>query len=155
MSAVCDLRLDFETFTTVGTGNTLETTGGVCTDTFVVTVSRVNSGLKVRTECWTRPRRFSQGKQCQQFAAQTPVNTVSVFERKRCGERQIFHPYAFSLRELGQPGDRLGHIGFHLLRHLNYQDVRHQGHPGRVQQHIEVKQTTSKVSFVGICRYIC
>ncbi len=37
---VCDLRLDFETFSTVGLGDTLETAGtaGMCTDTFIVTV---------------------------------------------------------------------------------------------------------------------
>ena len=34
---VCAVRLDFETFTTAGPSATDETTGGVCTDSFVAT----------------------------------------------------------------------------------------------------------------------
>jgi hypothetical protein len=32
---VCTVRLDFETFTTVGPADTAETSGGACTDSFV------------------------------------------------------------------------------------------------------------------------
>merc|ERR1712050_242974 len=47
---VCDLRLDFETFTTRGPGDTLEVTGGVCPDTFVVTT---NTQQTIPTVCGT------------------------------------------------------------------------------------------------------
>ena len=46
---ICKLRLDFESFTILGTGNTVEAdtvamnAGGVCLDTFDVTVSIVSS----------------------------------------------------------------------------------------------------------------
>ena len=36
---VCWLRLDFDTFNILGTGDTLEMTGGECKDSFTVTVS--------------------------------------------------------------------------------------------------------------------
>ena len=39
ISAVCWLRLDFDTFSLLGTGATTETNGGECQDTFTVTVS--------------------------------------------------------------------------------------------------------------------
>ena len=39
LAAVCWLRLDFDTFSLLGTGATTETEGGVCQDTFTVTVS--------------------------------------------------------------------------------------------------------------------
>ncbi|XP_059097393.1 uncharacterized protein LOC131891762 [Tigriopus californicus] len=53
---VCSLRLDFETFTITGTGNTVEIDtnvtpalkGGVCKDTFTVSV---NTGDKIPTIC--------------------------------------------------------------------------------------------------------
>jgi hypothetical protein len=38
-SDVCYLRLDFETFTTVGPTLTTEASGGLCTDSFKVTVT--------------------------------------------------------------------------------------------------------------------
>jgi hypothetical protein len=37
--AVCYLRLDFDSFTTLGPADTLETSGGACRDTFMVGVS--------------------------------------------------------------------------------------------------------------------
>ena len=37
-SDVCFLRLDFDTFTILGTGNTMESNGGECQDVFSVTV---------------------------------------------------------------------------------------------------------------------
>ncbi len=42
---ICWLRLDFESFTILGTGLTTESNGGFCTDTFKVTVSITNSTL--------------------------------------------------------------------------------------------------------------
>ena len=42
---VCWLRLDFETFAIQGPPDALETTGGVCVDTFTVTVS-INNFIK-------------------------------------------------------------------------------------------------------------
>ncbi|XP_059097323.1 uncharacterized protein LOC131891710 [Tigriopus californicus] len=55
-SSVCSLRLDFETFSIQGTGNTVETNtlaapptlGGVCLDTFTATV---NTGHRIPTIC--------------------------------------------------------------------------------------------------------
>ena len=38
-SDVCYLRLDFDTFTILGTGGTTESNGGECQDMFAITVS--------------------------------------------------------------------------------------------------------------------
>jgi len=38
---ICWLRLDFETFQTLGPAVSVETTGGLCQDTFVVTVNKI------------------------------------------------------------------------------------------------------------------
>ena len=40
--AVCYLRLDFDTFTLLGTGLTTEVNGGACQDSFVVTTTNTN-----------------------------------------------------------------------------------------------------------------
>jgi hypothetical protein len=42
---ICWLRLDFETFTILGTGLTTESNGGLCLDTFKVTVSAAQMQL--------------------------------------------------------------------------------------------------------------
>ena len=45
---VCAVRLDFDSFTTMGPATTEETTGGACTDSFVITGT---SGLSSPTIC--------------------------------------------------------------------------------------------------------
>ncbi len=102
---------------------------------------KVQSGQTVPTICGSNSGEHSKQKEKKDFLN----NSSSHFF------------FFFSLRELGQPGERHGHIGFHLRRQLNYQDVRHQGHPGRVQQPVKVKQTrrNKQSLFSGICRYIC
>ena len=40
-SDVCYLRLDFDTFTILGTGGTTESNGGECQDMFAITVSAI------------------------------------------------------------------------------------------------------------------
>ena len=45
---VCAVRLDFDSFTTMGPSATTEDTGGACTDSFVVTGT---SGLTSPTIC--------------------------------------------------------------------------------------------------------
>ncbi len=45
---VCYFRLDFETFSTMGTGDTEETNGGDCTDQFTITT---NTGQAIPTIC--------------------------------------------------------------------------------------------------------
>ena len=41
---ICYLKLDFETFTIIGTADTLETDGGKCSkDTFKITVEKINT----------------------------------------------------------------------------------------------------------------
>ena len=45
---VCAVRLDFDSFTTMGPSSTEETSGGACTDSFVVTGT---SGLTSPTIC--------------------------------------------------------------------------------------------------------
>ena len=47
-ASVCAVRLDFETFTTLGPTSTAESSGGVCVDSFVVTGT---SGLSTPTIC--------------------------------------------------------------------------------------------------------
>merc|ERR1719367_1882270 len=47
-ASVCSVRLDFETFATAGPTSTAEATGGVCTDSFVVTGT---SGLSTPVIC--------------------------------------------------------------------------------------------------------
>merc|ERR1719238_1772000 len=47
-ASVCAVRLDFETFATAGPSATTETSGGVCTDSFVVTGT---SGLSTPVIC--------------------------------------------------------------------------------------------------------
>ncbi len=37
---MCSIRLDFETFTLAGPATTGEENGGLCTDTFIATVSK-------------------------------------------------------------------------------------------------------------------
>ena len=41
MTDICWLRLDFESFTILGTGLTTESNGGLCLDTFKITVSSI------------------------------------------------------------------------------------------------------------------
>ena len=47
-ASVCSVRLDFETFTTLGPTSTAESSGGVCVDSFVVTGT---SGLSTPVIC--------------------------------------------------------------------------------------------------------
>ena len=46
--AVCDLRLDFERFTTLGPADTVETDGGKCQDILTITV---NTGQQIPEIC--------------------------------------------------------------------------------------------------------
>ena len=46
---MCDIRLDFETFTTLAPADTNESTGGACPDTFIATSS--TSGVTYPTLC--------------------------------------------------------------------------------------------------------
>ena len=46
LSDICNLRLDFESFTLAGPSVTTETAGGACTDTLVITVGSLLQCLK-------------------------------------------------------------------------------------------------------------
>ncbi len=48
-SDVCDVRLDFETFNIVGPASTEEPTGGVCTDSFVLSSVRFRDLIRANS----------------------------------------------------------------------------------------------------------
>ena len=56
-SDVCAVRLDFETFTTAGPATTEEPTGGVCTDSLVVSGT---SGLSTPVICGSNAGQHSK-----------------------------------------------------------------------------------------------
>ena len=56
---VCFFRMDFEQFTLKGPADSIETNGGVCTDTMTVTV---NSGQKIPTICGQNTGQHSESQ---------------------------------------------------------------------------------------------
>ena len=57
-SEVCAVRLDFETFTTLGPADTIETGGGACQDSFVV--RGTGSGLTTPVICGSNAGQHSK-----------------------------------------------------------------------------------------------
>ena len=57
-SEVCAVRLDFETFTTLGPADTVETNGGACQDSFVV--RGTGSGLTTPVICGSNAGQHSK-----------------------------------------------------------------------------------------------
>ncbi len=75
---ICWLRLDFEQFTMLGTTDTIETTGGVCQDSFSVTVNAKMSLSKRFLLVFSHQYRQVLAKPFQQSVVKTLASTCTL-----------------------------------------------------------------------------
>ena len=145
-SGVCTLRLDFESFTTVGPTDTVETNGGECTDTFTVTV--------IIIEWWPMPKRWSEGshsrflsfhraartRRCPQSAGKTLANTVRAFSSDISKRRLTFCYSRASVRWDRQSAGRYWDPDVQLCRFVKSEELGHQSVADSMWGQIQVRR---------------
>ena len=91
-SSVCAVRLDFETFATAGPSATTETSGGVCTDSFVVTGT---SGLSTPVICGSNAGQHSKKNKIhiQHFKVLDPCAFVPSITYKKQSKKTVISSY--------------------------------------------------------------